>query len=118
MARRTVHDEQPAPRRRSPAKTPEEWESLLISKAQNLIEKQIDDGTISSTVLAIYAKGGTERDRLEKQRLVNDNAYLEQKVKTMAQAVDIKNLMEDALYAFQGYEGRTRSPVDEDAFDD
>lgn len=118
MARRTVHDEQPAPRRRSPARTPEEQESILISKSTRLIEKQIEDGTISSTVLAIYAKAGTERDRLEKQRIREDNAYLRQKVKSMENAIDMKNLMEDALDAFKGYSGRRGDRDDEDPFDD
>ena len=107
MARRH-DDEHEAPRRRSPAKTPEERESLLISKSLNLIERQIEDGSISSTVLAIYAKAGTERDRLEKERLRNENEVLRKKVETMEAAVDVKNLMEDALNAFKGYSGASR----------
>ena len=115
MARRT-DDEHAAPRRRSHAKTPEERESLLISKSLNLIERQIDDGTISSTVLSIYAKAGTERDRLEKERLRNENEVLRKKVETMEAAVDVKNLMEEALSAFKGYSGQTLV-TDEDDYD-
>lgn len=107
MARRN-DDEHPAPRRRSHAKTPEERESQLIAKSLNLIERQIDDGTVSSTVLSIYAKAGTERDRLEKERLRNENEVLRKKVETMEAAVDVKNLMEDALAAFKGYSGNSR----------
>lgn len=117
MARRKQDDEHSAPRRRSPAKTPEERESILVSKSLNLIERQIEDGTVSSTVLAIYAKAGTERDRLEKERLRNDNTYLRKKVETMEAAVDVKNLMEDALLAFRGYSGQRRD-IDEDDYDD
>lgn len=106
MARRSHDDEHSAPRRRSPAKTPEERESILISKSLNLIEKQIDDGSISSTVLSIYAKAGTERDRLEKERLRADNAVLRKKLETMEAAIDVKNLMEEALDAFKGYSGK------------
>lgn len=116
MARRSVHDEQPAPRRRSPAKTPEERESLLIAKSLNLIEKQIDEGSISSTVLAIYAKSSTERDRLEKDRLRNENAVLQKKVESMEAAIDVKNLMEEALGAFKGYSGRSTESDDEDDY--
>lgn len=105
MAARQERDEL-APRRRSHAKTPEERESQLISQSLNLIERQIEDGSVSSTVLAIYAKAGTERDRLEKERLRNENAVLRKKVETMEAAVDVKNLMEDALAAFKGYSGR------------
>ncbi len=114
MARRSVHDEQPAPRRRSPAKTPEERESQLVAKSLNLIERQIDEGSISSTVLAIYAKAGTERDKLEKDRLRNENAVLIKKLETMEAAIDVKNLMEDALSVFRGYSGDTSGQDDDD----
>jgi hypothetical protein len=115
MARRN-DDEHPAPRRRSRPKTPLEHESLLISKSLNLIEKQLDDGTISSTVLAIYAKAGTERDRLEKERLANENNVLRKKLETMEAAIDIKNLMSEALDVFKGYTGQ--KVVDDDEYYD
>lgn len=117
MARRD-NDEHSAPRRRSPARTPEERESLLISKSLNLIERQIDDGSVSSTVLSIYAKAGTERDRLEKDRLREEVVVLKKKVETMESAVDMKNLMSDALNAFKGYSGRPIDDDDEDEFYD
>lgn len=108
MARRNVDDEHSAPRRRTPARTPEERESVLISKSLNLIEKQIDDGTASSQVLAIYAKYGSERERLERERLRNENEVLRKKVESMEAAIDVKNLMEEALYAFKGYSGKSQ----------
>lgn len=117
MARRN-EEEHTAPRRRSHAKTPEERESLLIAKSLNLIERQIDDGSVSSTVLSIYAKAGTERDRLEKERLRNENEVLRKKVQTMEAAVDVKNLMEDALNAFKGYSGQYVAPDDDDDYFD
>lgn len=116
MARRSVHDEQLPSRRRSPAKTPEERESQLISKSLNLIEKQIEDGSISSTVLAIYAKASTERDRLEKDRLRNENEVLKKKVESMEAAIDVKNLLEDALGVFRGYSGRSTVENDEEDY--
>lgn len=116
MARRN-DDEHAAPRRRSHAKTPEERESLLVAKSWDLIERQIDDGTISSTVLSIYAKAGTERDRLEKERLRNENEVLRKKVETMEAAVDLKALMGEALDAFKGYTGQT-TEVDDYDYDD
>jgi len=118
MARR-VFDEHPAPRRRTPARTPEEQESILISKSLKLIEKQIDDGSASSQVLSLYAKLGSSRERLEQERLRRENKVLEQKVKTMEAAVDIKNLMADAIDAFKGYSGaRMDAALDDDDYDD
>lgn len=116
MARRAQYDEQPAPRRRSPAKTPEERESILIAKSLNLIEKQIDDGTASSQVLSLYAKLGSSRERLEQERLRNENEVLRKKVETMEAAVDVKNLMEEALLAFKGYSGQPVEQDDEDYY--
>lgn len=113
MARR-IEEEHHAPRRRSPAKTPEERETVLISKSLNLIESQIDDGTVSAAVLSIYAKAGTERDRLEKDRLRGENEVLRKKVETMEAAVDVKNLMEDALNAFKGYTGESYADDEDD----
>jgi hypothetical protein len=118
MARRNIDDEHRAPRRRSPAKTPEEHESVLISKSLKLIEKQIDDGSVSSTVLSIYAKAGTERDRLEKERLHNENAVLKKKLESMEAAIDVRNLMSEALDAFKGYTGQSVRDDDEDDFYD
>lgn len=112
MARR-AQDERSAPRRRTPAKTPEERESILISKSLNLIEQQIEDGTASSQILSIYARYGSQRERLERERLANENDVLRKKLETMEAAMDLKVLMEDALGAFKGYEGRT-TRLDED----
>ena len=114
MARRDYDDEQPAPRRRSPAKNPEERESVLISKSLRLIEKQIDDGTASSQVLSLYAKLGSSREKLEQERLRNENNVLRKKLETMEAAIDVKNLMEEALDAFKGYSGKTVDDYDED----
>lgn len=114
MARRTVHEERPAPRRRSPGRTPEEQESLLISKSMRLIESQIEDGTASSQLLTHFAKLGSSRERLEQERLRNENEVLRKKVETMEAAVDLKNLMEDALAAFKGYSGQAASEDEND----
>lgn len=103
MARRM--DEDPSTRRRSPAKTPEERETSLISMAMDLAEQRIADGTASSPLLLHFAKLGSSREELEQQRLVNENAVLRKKLETMEAAIDVKNLMEDALSAFKGYSG-------------
>lgn len=114
MARRSDEERSAAPRRRSPAKTPEERESILISKSLRLIEQQIDDGTASSQVLLLYGKLGSSRERLEQERLRNENEVLKKKVESMEAAVDVKNLMTDALSAFRGYSGKP----DLDDYDD
>lgn len=117
MTRRSS-DEQPAPRRRSRAKTPEERESMLISMAMDRAEKQISDGTASSQLLTHFAKLGSSRERLEQERLRNENEVLKKKVESMEAAIDVKNLMEKALESFKGYSGKSREDEDEDEFYD
>lgn len=116
MARRQHDDEHSAPRRRSPARTPEERESILISKSLNLVEKQIDDGSVSATVLAQYVKLGSSREVLEQERLRSDNAVLRKKLETMEAAIDVKNLMDEALSAFKGYSGQKVDEDDDDEY--
>lgn len=101
-------------RRRTPAKTPDERESMLVSAAMDLAERQIAEGTASSQLLTHFAKLGSSRERLEQDRLRNENAVLRKKLETMEAAVDLKNLMEDALSAFKGYSGEST----DDGFDD
>lgn len=115
MARRNFDDEHTAPRRRSPAKSPEERESMLISMAMDRAEQQIADGTASSQLLTHFAKLGSSRERLEQERLRNENEVLRKKVETMEAAVDVKNLMEEALLAFKGYSGQA-APDEEDDY--
>lgn len=115
MARRNSDDEQySAPRRRSPAKTPEERESMLISMAMDRAEQQIADGSASSQLLTHFAKLGSSREKLEQERLRNEVQVLQKKVETMEAAVDVKNLMEEALLAFKGYSGQSTKKDDEE----
>ena len=116
MARRN-DDELSAPRRRSPAKTPEERESMLVAMSMDRIEQQIADGSVSSQVLTHFAKLGSSREKLEQERLRNENEVLRKKVETMEAAVDVKNLMEEALQAFKGYSGQA-DVSDDDYYDD
>ena len=115
MARRN-DDEHTAPRRRSPAKTPEERESMLISMAMDRAEQQIADGSASSQILTHFAKLGSSRERLEQERLRNENEVLRKKVETMEAAVDLKNLMEEALSSFKGYRGDFSGADEEDDY--
>lgn len=103
-------------RRRPPAKTPEELEARIISKALRLVEKQIDDETISATVLAQYVKFGSERERLERDRLKLEAELLEKKAEAMESAKRVEELYEGAIAAMRSYGGH--DPVDDQLDDD
>lgn len=110
-------DDLPKRRTRAKAASPDEREAALISLAMDRAEKQIAEGTASSQVLVHFAKLGSSRERLEQQRLRGEIEVLEKKVEAMEAAVDIKNLMDDALKAFRGYTGR-EDEYSEDDYDD
>lgn len=99
--------EDDAPRkRRSPALTPDARENELISMAMDEIETQIREGRASSQVLVQFAKMGSARERLERNKLASENALLRKKIEDMDTAVQVKDLLSDALKAFRGYSGK------------
>lgn len=87
---------------------------MLVAMSLDRIEQQIADGSVSSQVLTHFAKLGSSRERLEQERLENENAVLRKKVEAMEAAIDVKNLMSDALNAFKGYSGNIGDPDDDE----
>lgn len=92
-------------RRQSSAMTPEARENELISQATDLAEKQIQDGTVSSQVLVHYLRLGTQRERLELEKLKNDNLLRSAQVDAMRSAARVEELMDEALRVFRYYQG-------------
>lgn len=106
-----------APRipRRPPARTPEARERQLVAQAFDLAEKQIRQGTASAAVITHVLKLGSERERLERERLVRENELLRAKVDQLASAKNVEELYRDALNAMRAYSGQE---VEEDDYDD
>ena len=82
----------------------------------DLAERQIDRGTASSQVITHYLKLGTERERLEKEKLRQENELLKAKVKSMATLENIEKMYADALNAMRAYSGK--STDEEEYYDD
>lgn len=57
------------PRRRRPARSPEERENQLTELAVDLVEKQLVEGTVSAAVLTQLLRRATQRDKLELERI-------------------------------------------------
>lgn len=87
------------------ARTPEARENQLINMAYDLAEKQIADGTISATVLANFVKMGSQRERMEREKLEAENAHLRAKIESIESARTVKELYKDAMAAFVSYQG-------------
>lgn len=94
---------------RKPRRTPttdEAREHQLVSAAMDLAEKQLREGTASSQVITHFLKAGSEREKLERQRLLQENEVLAAKVDLMASSKRVEELYAQALDAMRTYAGR------------
>lgn len=102
------------PRRGRPAMTPEERENQLIAKAIDLAERQIEDGTATSQVMTHFLKLGSSREKLEQDRLAQENVLLQAKAEQLESQKRIEELYADALEAMSLYKGE---PIQKDVDD-
>lgn len=89
-----------------PGLTPESRENQLIALAVDLAERQMREGTASSQVITHYLKLGSTRERLERERLEEENKLLRAKTKALEDQKEIKELYADALKAMRRYSGQ------------
>lgn len=103
MARKTVvTDDVSLP---VPAKTLEGRNEQLIEAAFNLAEKRIHQETASAQEVVHFLKQGSMRDRLEMEKLKNENLVLQTRVKEMESRHDSEKTAARALAAMRGYQG-------------
>lgn len=103
--------------RRTPT-TDEGLEQQLISDAMNLAGKQLREGTASSQVITHFLKMGSQRERLERDRLESENTLLQAKVEAMASAKRVEELYAEALEAMRTYAGRDNTQLVDDEYYD
>lgn len=113
MASRRTPVEEPEPTPRRPATTPDGREGQLISLAVDAVEKRIRNGTASAQELVHFLKLGSSRERLEQERLANENALLGVKREALESATRMEGLVEEALKAFRSYSGQEPNHPDE-----
>ena len=89
-----------------PALTPESRENQMISLAVDLAEKQLQEGTASSQVITHFLKLGSTREKLERERLAEENKLLRAKTKSLEDSADMKVLYENAIKAMRRYSGQ------------
>ena len=93
------------PKKVRPALSPEARENQLISAAIDLAERQILDGTASSQVITHFLKLGSQREKLERERLEEENKLLKAKTKQIESMKRIEELYADAITAMKNYSG-------------
>ena len=100
-----------------PALTPETRENQMISLAVDLAEQQLREGTASSQVITHYLKLGSMREKLERERLIEENKLLKAKTEAMKSAKKVEELYDEAIRAMRSYGGYgTDDGVDEDDY--
>ena len=96
-----------------PALTPETKENQMISLAMDLAEKQLIEGTASSQVISHFLKLGSTKERLEKEKLLEENKLLKARTEALQSAKRVEELYADAIAAMKRYSGNGRSDEDE-----
>lgn len=103
-------------RSRRPAMTDEGREAQLISLAADLAEKQLIDGSASAAVMTHFLKLGTQREKLEQEKLQRENLLLSARVDQIASSRRIEELYETALKAMRQYSGQDLEVFDDESY--
>ena len=103
MAKTKAND---GPKKMRPALTPEARENQLISLAVDLAERQLLEGTASSQVITHYLKLGSTKERLEKEKLIEENKLLRAKTENLQSMKRVEELYVEALNAMRNYAGQ------------
>lgn len=88
-----------------PALSPEARENQLISLAVDLVEQRLLDGTASSQETTHFLKLGSTKNRLEMERLREENELMRTKRKAIESGEEMKVLYENAINAMKNYSG-------------
>lgn len=113
MAKVKSNGSQDPSRKIRPALSPEVRENQMISLAVDLAEKQLMEGTASSQVITHYLKLGSTKERLEKEKLEEENKLLKARTEALQSAKRIEELYSDAIAAMKRYSGNGGGNTDE-----
>ena len=96
-----------------PALSPEARENQLINLAIGLAEQQLKDGTASSQVITHYLKLGSSKEKLEREKLEQENKLLVAKTEALQSAKHIEELYDEAIKAMRTYTGYVNDSDDD-----
>lgn len=92
-------------RKGRPALTPEAREQQLIALAVDLVEQRLLDGTASSQETTHFLKLASTKNRLEMEKLKEENKLLVAKTEAIQSAKKIEELYTEAMNAMKRYTG-------------
>ena len=93
-------------RKRRPAISPEARENQLISLAVDLVEQRLLDGTASSQETTHFLKLGSSKNRLELEKLEEENKLLRAKTENLQSQKKTEEMFVEAINAFRRYSGQ------------
>ena len=88
-----------------PALTSEARENQLICLATDLAEKQLREGTASSQVITHYLKLGSTKEKLEREKLEEENKLLRAKTENLQSQKNVEEAYLKAINAMKRYSG-------------
>lgn len=101
-----------------PAISAEARENQMIALATDLAETQMREGTASAQVITHYLKLGSTKEKLEKERLIEENKLLKAKTEALKSQKRVEELYMQALEAMKGYGGSSFNPEETVVDDD
>lgn len=96
----------PTERKIRPALTPEARENQLIALAVDLVEERLLNGTASSQETTHFLKLGSMKNRLEMEKLEEENRLLRAKTASLESAKRSEELFAEAIKAMRDYSGQ------------
>lgn len=92
-------------RTRRAAIDPEMREGQMVSKAFDLVERRLEEGTASSQETVYFLKLGSQKYKKEIEKLEEENKHLRAKVKSLESGEHYNVLVEEAIKAMRTYSG-------------
>lgn len=86
----------------------------MIALATDLVEQRLRDGTATSQEVVHFLRLGSMRERLERERLENENILLRAKTEALESQAKVEELYANAIKAMQRYSGNYDNDEDED----
>ena len=106
MAKVKTTTTQNSSRKMRPALSPEARENQLIYLATDLVERRLTEGTASSQEVTHFLKLGTTKERLEREKLEEENKLLRAKTENLQSQKRVEELYTEALNAMRRYAGQ------------
>ena len=106
MAKVKKADSANTTRKIRPALTPEARENQMIALAVDLVEQRLLNGTASSQETTHFLKLGSMKNRLEMEKLQEENRLLKARTEALQSAKRVEELYSEAIKAMRRYSGQ------------